>query len=416
MDKIETEQAKPEVKDMKELGEQTEKVLTDIKSAMDTKFKEQGEKYVETAEYKTFMAEVTKRLDALDEIEKKMKKVSLQAAGTEDNESVVNELKAIDSWMRTGDRLSSEVLSETKSLTHDNKPTELKVASIHSDPYAGYLKKPATYFGGIIKHTTEHSPIRQYANVISSDGDVKVRRRTSASTAYSRMEAGSMTETNPEYGLHTITPHEITAFFKAYHWMIEDSAYPIAAIAQAEAAEAFAYKEGTQFVSGSGTGEAEGIMVSVAAGDISHRAQGETATITNLHALRKLPYDVNDQYTQSGECIYMMRRATLGTLVSLPDAVGRYMMGDITEPGIRRIEGYKIVTAPDMAAIGASAFPVIFGNFKVGYWILDRLSMVMVYDPFTHQEDGYVQISFRKRTGALPVVPNAFYALEIAAS
>ena len=416
MAEIKTDQVKPEAKDMKELGEQTEKILTDIKTSMEEKFKTYGDDFVKSSEYKTFMEKVTERLDAMDEIEKKMKRVALQASGETDNEDVANELKAIDSWMRTGKALPDATLTEVKTLSHDKGPTELKIASVHNDPWAGYLKKPATYFPGIIKHVTEFSPVRQYANVISSDGDVKVRRRTSASTAYTRMEAGTLTETNPEYGMHTITPFEITAYFKAYHWMIEDSAYPIATIAQAEAGEAMAYKEGDQFLNGVGVGEAEGIMVAVAAGDISHRSQLEATTLTNFHALRKIPYDINDQYTQSGECIYMMRRATLGTLVSLPDATGRYLLGDITEPGIRRIEGYKIVTAPGMAAIGAGAFPVVFGNFRLGYWILDRLNMVMVYDPFSHNEDGYVQISFRKRTGALPVQPYAFYALEISAA
>jgi len=415
MSDIKTDPIKPEAKNMQELQEQTEKVLTTIQSDLKKKFEEFGETFVKSSEYKVFMEKATEQLNEFDEMQKKMKMTSLQS-GENDNEEALKEIKAIDAWIRTGDRIPATTLEEVKSLSHDNKPTEVKIASSLTDTYAGYLKKPATYFAGIIKHITEFSPVRQYANVISSDADVKIRRRTTAATASSRSEAGSMSETSPAYGLHTITPHEIYALFKAYHWMIEDSAYPIATIAQAEAGEAFAYKEGTQFLTGSVAGEPEGIMTAVAATDISYRAQVETATITNLHALRRIPYDVNDQYTQGGECIYMMRRATLGSLVSLPDAVGRYLLGDVTEPGVRRIEGYKIVTAPDMAAIGAGTYPVIFGNFKVGYWIVDRLSMVMVYDPFTHDTDGYVQISFRKRTGGAVVQPNAFYALKVAAS
>ena len=75
MAEIKTDQVIPEAKDMKELGEQTEKILTDIKTSMEEKFKTYGDDFVKSSEYKTFMEKVTERLDVMDEIEKKMKNI-----------------------------------------------------------------------------------------------------------------------------------------------------------------------------------------------------------------------------------------------------------------------------------------------------------------------------------------------------
>lgn len=423
MDKgITTPDTKVENPEMKAIAEKTEKVLTDIKATMDKKFEKFGEDYLKTTEYKLFMEKFDTAMDKIDELELKLKRPNFETKEQEWDEENEKESKAIRSWMKDSSGTYTPQKDEKggliiPTLVKGGGAMELKVMSSIDSSYAGYLKRPANYFGGIIKHLSEFSPVRQYANVIRTDADVKVRKRKTAAAATARAEAVAMSEdTTRTYGLETITAHEIYVEFAAYHWMIEDSAFPIEREAQSDAGEAFAVKEGSWFLSGSGVGEPEGILTAVTAGLIPHRAQGEAADITNLHALRKIPYDVNDQYINGGSPIYMMKRASVGHLVALPDAEGRYLLGDVTEPGIRRIEGFPIISATDMPAIGAGAFAALFGNFQKAYWIVDKLDITMVKDPFTHNTDGYVVFTFRKRTGGIVVQENALYALEIAAA
>ena len=421
MPEIKAPETKETNTEIKLMAEKTEKVLTDIKTTMDKKFETFGEDYLKTAEYKLFTEKFDTALNKIDELEIKLKRPALETKEQKWDEENEKESKAVRDWMKDGSAAYIPAKDEKGSLviptlTKGSGAMEMKVMSALDSTYAGYLKRPATYFGGIIKHLSEFSPIRQYATVMRTDADVKVIKRTAVATASTRAEGIAMTEdTNRTYGLETITAHELYVEFDAYHWMIEDSAFPIEREAQTDAAEAFAVKEGNWFLSGTGVGEPEGILTAVTNTLISYRLQVEADNITNLHALRKMAYDINDQY-MIGSPIYMMKRASVGHLVALPDAEGRYLLGDITEPGIRRIEGFPIISATDMPAIGAGAYSVLFGNFQKAYWIVDKLDITMVKDPFTHNKDGYVLFTFRKRTGGAVIKENALIALKIAAA
>jgi HK97 family phage major capsid protein len=408
----------------KEYEEKTEQVLEAIKENHEKTENKLGELTKDNSEYKSFMEKASvdlkeigeklegKSKDDTERFERIEKKINHAATGSDDGTDIVaTEMKAINSFMRTGNVELDRDAQKKYGLIGNDK--EVKIMSVSDDPDAGYLKKPGTYLNEIIKHITEFSPVRQVARVFTTDKDVYAPRRTAVATASSRLEKGSMTEeTTRKYGQEIIVPHEMYVRFDAYYWMIEDSMFNLASEAQSDAAEAFAVKEGTQFISGTGNSEPEGVMDN---SSVSSRNQGEASTLTDGDALIKLAYDVNDQYVMDAANVYyMMNRTTLGVVRTLKGGDGHYLLERMDEKGKRRIEGYPVITATDMDDIGANTYPVVFGNFKKGYWIVDRLNMWILRDPYTNSDSGYETFKYRRRVGGQVVQPNAFYKLKIA--
>lgn len=423
--------------EQKKIEEQTEEILEKIVQHDKDETKYRGEQKTQSAETKLFMKKATtdlEKIEALEtaktemktELEEKEKRLVLlekkfkrpvDGDGIVMPENRIIEKKALNQFIRSGGRgvdLADEEL-KTGNVSLENLESlgiEFKIASAHDDPDTGYLKKEPTLLTDIIKHITEYSPVRQYATVITSDRDIMAPKRTAVATATGRREAGSISEeTTRKYGLEVMAAHEMVVRFDAYYWMIEDSAFDLEAEATSDAGEAFAFKEGSGFINGTAIGEPEGIMQN---SDITSRNQEETDDITGGDALIQLAYDINDQYTMNpNEVAYMCRRASLGKVRVLKGGDGQYLMERMDEAGKRRIEGYPVITAPDMDAIGANTYPFVFGNFKKGYWILDRMSMWVLKDPYTNAADGYVRYLFRRRVNGQVVQHLAFKKLYI---
>jgi HK97 family phage major capsid protein len=71
------------------------------------------------------------------------------------------------------------------------------------------------------------------------------------------------------------------------------------------------------------------------------------------------------------------------------------------------ILGYPYVEAADMPDVAAAAKPVIFGDFRRGYMIVDRVSLAVLRDPFTQATSGNVRYVARRRVGGQVVMPEA---------
>ena len=58
--------------------------------------------------------------------------------------------------------------------------------------------------------------------------------------------------------------------------------------------------------------------------------------------------------------------------------------------------------------------PIIFGDFKRGYRIYDRLSLAVLADPYTVRINGLMRYHARRRVGADVIRPTAFRKLAMA--
>ena len=179
----------------------------------------------------------------------------------------------------------------------------------------------------------------------------------------------------------------------------------------AEALEQFLVLEGTDFCSGTGIGQPEGLWTNAS---VSHIASG-SATALTADSLVKLPFQIKEGYWRNGT--YLFSRSTLQAIRILKDGTGNYLWQPSFVAGTpATINGFPYVLCTDAPTIGAGTFPVIFGDIRRAYTIIDRIGIEMLRDPYTLAPNGQVKFLFRRRYGGSVVLTEALYKLEIAAS
>ncbi len=68
-----------------------------------------------------------------------------------------------------------------------------------------------------------------------------------------------------------------------------------------------------------------------------------------------------------------------------------------------------------MPDVASDAFPILFGDFKRGYVIVDRIAIAVLRDPFTQASNGAVRFHARKRVGGQVVMAEAIKKQKVAA-
>ena len=274
---------------------------------------------------------------------------------------------------------------------------EVKVSVILDDANAGYLLVPPELVSGILKDLTEVSPIRQLADVRSgSTGSIEQVRRTARPSGAWVAETGTRTETTGlAYGKITWTAHEQYAQLHSSRQMLADSAHNLEAEFRMEAVEDFANREGTAFVSGSGSGQPEGITTSSL---ITTKSAASSGVIAADDIIDITIGQIKEVYLAGAS--WLWNRANISRVLQLKDGQGGYLWS----PGLAvgkpmLLYGYPWRTATDLSsAETASANVALFGDFRAGYRVYDRTGMEMIRDIYSSKDTGTVEFDFFRRT------------------
>ncbi len=357
--------------------------------------------------------------DRADEIEKKLNRSKIGTGwgdtddGTKAAQAFARDAKALRHELKADFDPSQVDLEEVKAycqnmpryLRKDIGPqgAESKAMSVGSDPDGGYMVTPT--IGGIITGVQfETSPMRSVANVetISSDAIEYPRDDDEASSGWVGEQEDRPETGTPKGGMQRIPVHELYANPKVTQKLLEDNAWNVEAWLGNKIGDKFGRTEATAFVTGSGvkrprgfTTYASGTFVAGGSGKIEQiaaAASGSVAWDDLINVLTAL----KEFYL--GGAIWMMQRATVGKVMLLKDGEGRYIWQQNQQAGKPSVLlGYEVRQAADMAAVGASALPIAFGNFKMGYTIVDRVGISTLRDPFSAKP--FVQFYTRKRVG-----------------
>jgi HK97 family phage major capsid protein len=287
--------------------------------------------------------------------------------------------------------------------------------SVGSDPDGGYFTSPTV--GDVIMGVNfETSPMRLISNVETiSTSEIEYPRDDDEASAGWVGEEEDRTETDtPRAGLQRIPTHELYAMPKMTQKLLEDAAWDVETWLGRKVGDKFGRTEATAFVSGNGVKRPRGFVTyasgTYVAGGTGKIEQVDAATsgvivwddLINLTTALK-------EYYLSGAC-WLMRRATVGVLLLLKDGDGHYIWTpnqQVGKPAI--LLGYEVNQAADMAALGEGALPIAFGNFKMGYTIVDRIGMSTLRDPYSAKP--FIQYYCRKRVGGDVVNFEAFKLL-----
>ena len=296
--------------------------------------------------------------------------------------------------------------------TEAMEPAEVKTLTVGTNATAGYLA-PADFANRIVALNNEVSPIRSVADVLPiGASDIEIPVETSDFDASWRAEgAARPVSTDPNFALVKVPPHEITANIRVTHELLEDSVFDIEAYLQRKFAEKFAKGEGTAFISGSGTNRPLGVNNTTAAnGPVIAKIAPASGFLPTVEKLLELVHLVPTAYARNGT--FAFNRNTLGRIRGLKDSDGQF----IFQPGMSGITGapatilgHPYIECPDMDSFGTTGKrPVVFGDWRQGYLITDRLGINVLRDPFTQATNGAINFVARKRVGGRVLVADAF--------
>ena len=295
---------------------------------------------------------------------------------------------------------------------------EVKLLSRDVDPQGGYWVDE-TMSDQIITKVFETSPMRDVCTIETINSDaLEISEDINEVGAGWTAERGSRTETSTaNIGMRRIPVQELYAEPKATQQLLDDAGIDVESWLAGKIAEKISRIENLAFVSGSGNGQQKGILAYPASaaptnpGQILYAPSGNAGLIT-ADGIRTLFYSLKSPYLQ--DAVWLMKRSTVQAISLLKDGQGRY----IWEPGLQmgdpqNILGHSIRRMEDMPAVAANSLPVAFGNFKMGYTIVDRQGIRVLRDPFTAKP--FVLFYTTKRTGGDVTNFEAFAVLKIAA-
>jgi HK97 family phage major capsid protein len=303
--------------------------------------------------------------------------------------------QVFDKWMRKG----------KENLT----PDEVKVLTVSNDNTAGYLAPPE-YVREIIKGIIEFSPVRSVARVRSTgQRSIQVPKRTGTFSAEWVAEQGTRSETTGyAVGLEEIPAHELYALVDISEQELEDSVFNLEAEMNAEFVEQFAKAEGNSFISGNSVGKPQGLI-----NNAGNNITSATNDVLGADDLIGAAHNIKSEYMRNAT--WMFNRSTLSTIRKLKDSSGQYLF----QPGLYQMGvgssllGHPIVEASDLADIADGTKPVLFGDYRRGYMIVDRVSLSIMRDPFTQASAGNVRYIARRRVGGQVILPEAITTITI---
>lgn len=428
------------------LSEELQHALKELKDANDQRLDEIQKSVTQTADgivtEKThnINQRVDELLDQLKATQKRAEEVELFAkrtakGGAPGAGSVKSEHLAEFSAMNKGAEVSEEDYLARKQalrafLRKGNEAGLVeKAMSVDSDPEGGYYVMPDTS-GRVVSFLYETSPIRQFAAVqtITTDALEGFNDLDEADAGWVGERASRPETDTPDVGRYRIPVHEIYAEPRATQKLLDDAMIDIEGWLAGKVQNKFSRVENAAFVNGDGVEKPRGFLTYPAGvpGNtpatwqrierVISGANGAFAAAPNSgDALVNLMFSLKAGY-RAGSA-WMMNRKTFAAVRLLKDSDGQYLWGtNLTESGLGlQLLGYPVAEAEDMPDFDSTgALAIAYGNFGVGYQIVDRAGIRVLRDPYTAKP--YVKFYTTKRTGGAVINFEAIKLMEFSAS
>lgn len=370
---------------VKELIQSSWKELQDALEVKFAEVKKFGEANAEIEE------KINKLNEKIDNLEAKLNRPPIETNQVEQE----NSKQAFLKYMRKG------------ILT----PEELKFLATDEGATGGFLVPP-TVDAGIIEKLRAVSAIRSIANVKTISGNVlEVLRQKDKFTDKVKGErelaSNPSTAANKLFELlriptHSYQPDPPIAITRE---LLEDANTNMETWLTENLVADYAEKEGTDFVIGSGSNSATGILTS----SITEVKSGDANSI-KPDSLIKLVYDLPSKFAKNAK--FLMHRKTIGEIRQLKDPVtGTYFW----QPSLLAGEPQQILNIPvveddNMPVVATGAYPIVLGDWS-WYYVVDRRGIIIERD--TTKYFPFIVFYSTKRTGGMCVREEAFRKYKI---
>jgi HK97 family phage major capsid protein len=256
-------------------------------------------------------------------------------------------------YLRTGDR--SGVIAAKATM---NEGTAAQ---------GGYLV-PIKYSNEVVQPLTEGSILRAAgARIVTVDGTTSFRvpAMTNTTRAILTAESAAFNQVEPTLAEIAFTPFKYTRLSKVTDELLADSRIDVyGQVIAPDAANAFILAENTDFTTGTGSGQPQGVVTGSSLGVTAASATAITANeIINLYHSLNYMYRAN--------AVWMMNDATLAAIRRLTDTTNQYLW----QPGLQAgqpdtLLGRPVYTNNSMATMATGNRTVLFGDLSY-FWVAD---------------------------------------------
>jgi len=274
------------------------------------------------------------------------------------------------------------------------------------------------------------SPVRDLVKVVTvSTSDYKelVSIGNTTTSGWSS-ETGTRNATNtPELREVTPTSGELYAYPKVSEWALDDIFFDVEGWLTESVATDFAIATANAVLTGNGSNKPTGLLntapTSVADNASPMRAAavlqyvpvtGPASPIgLTADTLIDTFYRLQSAYRPNST--WVMNSATTGAVRKLKGSDNNYLW----QPGLASgvpdtLLGRPVSVWEQSADIADNALPILFGDFRRGYLMVDRAGLRIMRDPYTTA--GYVKYYVRRRLGGIVLNNDAIKAVKISES
>ena len=200
--------------------------------------------------------------------------------------------------------------------------------------------------------------------------------------------------------------------------VLDFSAYDIEGFLIEEVGDAFGRLQGDDVVNGDGVKKARGILTFPLSnqadsarpfGTIMYIPSGDASTIL-FDALKSMCWSPKRAYRKNAS--WLMNSATAAVCSKIKDDYGDYIWKQSTAEGQpSTLLGYKVVLDDFMPDPAAGNYPLLFGDFRRAFTIVQLGSALTLRDPYTKK--GWVSFYFQRRVGTMLKNSEAIRAMKI---
>ena len=318
-------------------------------------------------------------------------------------------------WVRHGTR---EMANDDIVTLKNALPPERK--ALVSDTTGAYLI-PEDLETEILRAVPQINTIRNYCRVRPTSRDkVGVRSLTEVSVGWGKLETGTaITESTLTPSKDTIYVEDLYGLTKIGEDELDDADANLQGILADSFSVAIANAESKAFAVGRGHttySEPDGVAVDTTI-LASYKGNLTTADTMIPDDVIKTMYALPSQY-KTGAILLMNKKDELALRVYRPAVADGYYGPYLWQPSLlagqpNNFDGFPVINQDDMhyAADAVAGINVIFGNFRLGYMILERQGMMLQRLNELYAESGLVGFKVHRRVGGGVIRPVAFYGL-----
>jgi HK97 family phage major capsid protein len=272
---------------------------------------------------------------------------------------------------------------------------------------------PIAVAGQAVPLAPQDSAVRRLAKVIPTQSDIKTAQVTARGTVAAKSETSSFTVAVPSLGQFTLSAFAAGVEVQTSLELSQDVNLLDAFVLE-DAMSAFLEYEESLFISGSGNGQAQGLIGNVGAGVVE-----EPDSSSNLVSIQGT-LDILGQLraTYHSGASWLMQRATSLIIRKAQVAANLFEPVFTRYNGQDYLHGYPVEYSSAMPTAARGNTPILFGDFAKGYLIGDRGGPALFLKKLdqTGAALGLIDLLFYRRTDGRVRRSEAIQSYTVAAS